>query len=116
MAWKSNDESTWELISWRYPENIGHKREISSAIVKEMEINHPETFVNRDPTQEKGLIAPRTHVLYSMVLEVQLLNQYFPHINGYNQILLLRNVKDSQFTERTNLVMITLEGSQLQPF
>ena len=68
MAWKSNDESTWELISWRYPENIGDKREISSAIVKEMEINHPETFVNRDPTQEKGLIAPRTPcpVLYGI--------------------------------------------------
>ena len=68
MAWKSNDQSTWELISWRYPKNIGEQRKISSAIVKEMEINHPETFVNRDPTKEKGLIAPRTPcpVLYGI--------------------------------------------------
>ena len=68
MAWKPNEESTWELISWRFPENIGEKREISSDIVKEMETNHPETFVNRDPTQEKGLIAPRTPcpVLYGI--------------------------------------------------
>ena len=68
MAWKPHDKSTWELIAWRYPNNIGKEREISSSIVKEMEIKHPETFVNRDPTQEKGLIAPRTPcpVLYGI--------------------------------------------------
>ncbi len=68
MAWKPHEESTWELIAWRHPSNIGTKREISSSIVKEMEIKHPETFVNRDPTQEKGLIAPRTPcpVLYGI--------------------------------------------------
>ena len=68
MAWKPHDRSTWELIAWRYPNNIGKEREISSTIVKEMEIKHPETFVNRDPTKEKGLIAPRTPcpVLYGI--------------------------------------------------
>ena len=68
MAWKPHDKSTWELIAWRYPNNIGTEREISSSIVKEMEIKHPETFVNRDPTKEKGLIAPRTPcpVLYGI--------------------------------------------------
>jgi len=68
MAWKPHDKSTWELIAWRYPNNIGKEREISSSIVKEMEIKHPETFVNRDPTKEKGLIAPRTPcpVLYGI--------------------------------------------------
>jgi tRNA(Ile2)-agmatinylcytidine synthase len=68
IAWKPHEESTWELIAWRHPENIGKKREISSSIVKDMEIKHPETFVNRDPTQEKGLIAPRTPcpVLYGI--------------------------------------------------
>ena len=68
IAWKPHEESTWELIAWRHPNNIGKKREISSSIVKDMEIKHPETFVNRDPTQEKGLIAPRTPcpVLYGI--------------------------------------------------
>lgn len=68
MAWKPHADSTWELVAWRYPKNIGRKRRISSSIVKEMELNHPETFVNRDPTKEKGLIAPRTPcpVLYGI--------------------------------------------------
>ncbi len=67
-AWKPNEKSTWELIAWRHPEKIGTKREITNSIIKKMEIKHPETFVNRDPTQEKGLIAPRTPcpVLYGI--------------------------------------------------
>ena len=68
MAWNPSEDSTWELISWRFPEKIGTKRMITSSVVKEMEILHPETFVNRDPTANKGLIAPRTPcpVLYGI--------------------------------------------------
>ena len=68
MAWKPNSNSTWELISWRYPQNIGKKRKITSSVIREMESEHPETYVNRDPTKEKGLIAPRTPcpVLYGI--------------------------------------------------
>ena len=68
MAWQSSDSSTWELIAWRFPDNIGSKRKVTSSLVKEMEILHPETFVNRDPTADKGLIAPRTPcpVLYGI--------------------------------------------------
>ncbi|MDP6328633.1 MAG: DUF1743 domain-containing protein, partial [Candidatus Thalassarchaeaceae archaeon] len=36
IAWKPHKESTWELIAWRHPKNIGKKREISSSIVKDM--------------------------------------------------------------------------------
>ena len=68
MAWNPTEESTWELISWRFSDKIGSQRMITSDIVREMEILHPETFVNRDPTADKGLIAPRTPcpVLYGI--------------------------------------------------
>jgi tRNA(Ile2)-agmatinylcytidine synthase len=68
MAWNPSDDSTWELISWRFPELIGTQRKVTSSRVKEMELLHPETFVNRDPTADKGLIAPRTPcpVLYGI--------------------------------------------------
>ena len=68
MAWKPTENSTWELIAWRFSDNIGSKRNITSSVVKKMEKLHPETFVNRDPTADKGLIAPRTPcpVLYGI--------------------------------------------------
>jgi len=68
MAWQPSENSTWELIAWRFSDNIGTKRNITSSVVKKMESLHPETFVNRDPTADKGLIAPRTPcpVLYGI--------------------------------------------------
>ena len=68
MAWKSSESSTWELIAWRFAENIGSKRKVTSSAVKNMESLFPDTFVNRDPTADKGLIAPRTPcpVLYGI--------------------------------------------------
>ena len=68
MAWQPNEHSTWELISWRDESMIGKSRMVSSRVVREMEKQHPETFVNRDPTVDRGLIAPRTPcpVLYGI--------------------------------------------------
>lgn len=67
IAWSPTDTSTWELIAWRNREMIGHPRQITSEVVRLMEENHPQTFVNRDPTG-RGLIAPRTPcpVLYGI--------------------------------------------------
>ena len=68
VAWNPDNNSTWELIAWRNDENIGSERVITSQAVREMEDYHPRTFVNRDPTKGKGLIAPRTPcpVLYGI--------------------------------------------------
>lgn len=68
MAWKPDISSTWELIAWRDPGVIGQPRRITSESVRAMEELHPLTFVNRDPTAEKSLIAPRTPcpVLYGI--------------------------------------------------
>tara|TARA_B100000029_G_scaffold84727_1_gene75399 strand:- start:10832 stop:11950 length:1119 start_codon:yes stop_codon:yes gene_type:complete len=68
VAWSPKKNSTWELVAWRKEENIGVEREINSQVIREMEEGHPDTFVNRDPTKGKGLIAPRTPcpVLYGI--------------------------------------------------
>ncbi len=68
VAWSPQNDSTWELIAWRDPERIGTNRKITSRAVHELEQYHPRTFVNRDPTKGKGLIAPRTPcpVLYGI--------------------------------------------------
>ncbi len=67
-SWSPQKDSTWELIAWREPERIGTDRKITSQAVHELEKYHPRTFVNRDPTKGKGLIAPRTPcpVLYGI--------------------------------------------------
>ena len=68
IAWSPENNSTWELVAWRNNENIGTERAITSQAVREMEEVHPRTFVNRDQTKGKGLIAPRTPcpVLYGV--------------------------------------------------
>ena len=68
MAWKPGISSTWELIAWRDSGVIGQPRKITSEAVRVMEEHHPLTYVNRDPTAERGLIAPRTPcpVLYGI--------------------------------------------------
>lgn len=68
VAWYPENDSTWELIAWRNQEMIGSDRKITPQAVSDMEQHHPRTFVNRDPTKGKGLIAPRTPcpVLYGI--------------------------------------------------
>ena len=68
MSWQPSEDSTWELIAWRFSDKIGTKRQFSSSLIRDLESFHPDTFVNRDPTADKGLIAPRTPcpVLYGI--------------------------------------------------
>ena len=68
ISWDNQENSSWELISWREDSRIGSKRSVSMESVIELEINHSETFLNRDPTKGKGMIAPRTPcpVLYGI--------------------------------------------------
>ncbi len=67
-AWQSSNQSSWELIAWREVGSIGSKRMVAKESVTELEEKHPETFLNRDPTKGKGMIAPRTPcpVLYGI--------------------------------------------------
>tara|TARA_Y100000588_G_scaffold91295_1_gene98535 strand:+ start:6082 stop:7278 length:1197 start_codon:yes stop_codon:yes gene_type:complete len=67
-AWKPSIESSWELIAWRKDELIGSQRMVSKEAVYGLAQNHPETFLNRDPTKDIGMIAPRTPcpVLYGI--------------------------------------------------
>ena len=68
VSWTPDYFSSWELIAWRFSSNIGTPRKVDIAAVNELEKLHPETFLNRDPTKGKGLIAPRTPcpVLYGI--------------------------------------------------
>ena len=68
ISWENTTNSSWELISWRDDSRIGTPRIVSSESVLELEKRHPETFLNRDPTKGKGMIAPRTPcpVLYGI--------------------------------------------------
>ncbi len=68
ISWNPGDHSSWELISWRKEEAIGSPRNVSNEAVLELETNHVDTFLNRDPTKGKGMIAPRTPcpVLYGI--------------------------------------------------
>lgn len=68
ISWEKGSNSSWELISWRHESMIGTPRRISPNSVSELEDRFPETFLNRDPTKGRGLIAPRTPcpVLYGI--------------------------------------------------
>ena len=68
ISWESNPHSSWELIAWRNDSMLGSERRVSPASVSQLESLFPETFLNRDPTKDKGLIAPRTPcpVLYGI--------------------------------------------------
>ena len=68
IAWTPNDSSTWELISWRDDSMIGKPRILDVSKINNLDSIHPNTFMNRDPTKNKGLIAPRTPcpVLYGI--------------------------------------------------
>ena len=68
ISWENSGNSSWELISWRDESRVGMPRAVSMESVLELEHNHPDTFLNRDPTKGKGMIAPRTPcpVLYGI--------------------------------------------------
>ena len=68
IAWKPNNQSTWELIAWRFKDNIRSTRKVSIDAVNSMSEKYPSTFANRDPTTGRGMIMPRTNcpVLYGI--------------------------------------------------
>ena len=68
ISWESNPHSSWELIAWREESSIGSERRVSPTAVSQLGSLFPGTFLNRDPTKGKGLIAPRTPcpVLYGI--------------------------------------------------
>ena len=68
ISWESNPHSSWELIAWRNESSIGSERRVSHRSVSQLGSLFPGTFLNRDPTKGKGLIAPRTPcpVLYGI--------------------------------------------------
>ncbi|MBK65011.1 MAG: hypothetical protein CMB47_05775 [Euryarchaeota archaeon] len=68
ISWVPYENHSYELIAWRKSSMIGKKRIIDIKAITELDENFPETFVNRDPTKNRGLIAPRTPcpVLYGI--------------------------------------------------
>ena len=68
ISWESNPHSSWELIAWRYESSLGSERRVSPTSISQLGSLFPGTFLNRDPTMDKGLIAPRTPcpVLYGI--------------------------------------------------
>jgi len=68
IAWYPNAHSSWELIAWRSEELIGKKRLVPKEVIMQLDKLHSDTFLNRDPTIDKGLISPRTPcpVLYGI--------------------------------------------------
>lgn len=65
IAWQGENDFTWECTAWR---NGTGQRQIPVNLVKEMSQQFPSTFLNRDPTAGRSLIAPRTPcpVLYGI--------------------------------------------------
>ena len=68
ISWDPPRDHSWELISWRRPHLIGTKRRVSKNSVMQLSELFKDTFMNRDPTVDKGIIAPRTPcpVLYGI--------------------------------------------------
>ncbi len=68
IAWKPNENATWELIAWRQPARIRTPRDILDSSISEMSERFTGTFANRDPTTGRGMIMPRTNcpVLYGV--------------------------------------------------
>jgi tRNA(Ile2)-agmatinylcytidine synthase len=54
-----NEDHTFELISYRTPENRGKPRQVQASSVKEMDAKLPLTFSNIDPETGRILITPR---------------------------------------------------------
>ena len=60
VSWVPSDNSTFEGIAWRDSSKCGDIRNIPDNAITILENNHPNTFMNRDPTYNRGLISPRT--------------------------------------------------------
>ena len=60
ISWKPSPESTFEAIAWRHISKCGSPRNIPQNATNILENLHPNTFMNRDPTYDRGLISPRT--------------------------------------------------------
>jgi tRNA(Ile2)-agmatinylcytidine synthase len=52
-------DHTFELITYRMPENLGEPRKVKISSVKTMDANSPLTFSNIDPETGRILITPR---------------------------------------------------------
>ena len=73
ISWESSPHSSWELIAWREESLIGTERRVSQKSVSQLSSRFPGTFLNRDPTKDKGLIAPGLHAPFYMGFGVLLL-------------------------------------------
>ena len=60
VSWRPKYNSTYEGIAWRDPSKYGTDRIIPNNAIDLLEDNHPNTFMNRDPTYNRGLISPRS--------------------------------------------------------
>jgi tRNA(Ile2)-agmatinylcytidine synthase len=66
IAWAANRiaqemlDHTYELITYRLPENIGTQRKIDPNVVKEIENKYPSTFNNYDFENDHVAIAPNS--------------------------------------------------------
>ena len=60
VSWVPSHTSTFEGIAWRHSSMCGEIRNIPVNAISILENNHPDTFMNRDPTYNRGLISPRT--------------------------------------------------------
>ncbi len=71
IAWRGDNDYTWEATAWRRAENIGKRRKVPTSLVGEMSDKFPKTILNRDPNAGDSLIAPRTPcpVLYGIRAE-----------------------------------------------
>ncbi len=68
IAWRGENDCTWELTAWRYENLIGNVRLVPSDCVERMCDKFPLTVLNRDPNSGRSLITPRTPcpVLYGI--------------------------------------------------
>ena len=68
ISWNPPINHSWELIAWRKSHLVGTKRTVSKDSVMQLSELFTDTFMNRDPTADKGIIAPRTPcpVLYGI--------------------------------------------------
>jgi len=68
ISWTPDNSSSWELIAWRKSSMIGKRRILDIQTVVDLDRIFPDTFLNRDPTKNRDLIAPRTPcpVLYGI--------------------------------------------------
>ncbi len=60
VSWRPSNISTFEAIAWRELSKFGTGRKIPKNAIHILDNNHPNTFMNRDPTYDRGLISPRS--------------------------------------------------------